>query len=420
MLKGVFAMVSSSALVQLIAILSVPILSRLYSPDATGNFATIIALVTIAAVVAPIRLDSAIQIAPDEELRTLVTASLASSFLVAILFLVFALATPVLSGVPTSVSTLTLACAIVLLSGAYNIFSAVVLRSRAYSEIASRNIYRQLGTTSGQLGAAHWLPDALGLMVGAACGMSFALASFFKSIRTLRQGPPPVRVVARPIGLVTKYWRFPVLLAPAALLSALAVQVPQLFISIHYSLTDAGNLAQALRVGAAPVVLIGTAVAGVLIGEMSTKVRAGDFYARADFLHVSRRLGAMALAWFLLLTIVAPAVLPLGLGPGWDDSGRYARAIAPLAATYLVAAPLSIVLVLYQRAWLALGLDLLKIAASWCAGLLAVSAGFGPVASCTLVASGAAAVYVLTWLACFRTVSTMDGSGLSGMHFEED
>jgi O-antigen/teichoic acid export membrane protein len=193
---------------------------------------------------------------------------------------------------------------------------------------------------------------------------------------------------------------------PSALLNVVGSQIPLLLVALLYGPDDAGNLAQAIMLGALPAALIGSAISTVFLAELATRVRDGEPYQRRRYLKLSRTLLPLGLVWFLLLTLVIPRLLPIVLGPGWLLSGSFSLALASSVATGLVVSPLTIVLLIYQRTVLTPVVDLLRVVVVTGVGLGAWAAGFNSVMAVLLMSIGLTCIYVITWFLGLRIVSS--------------
>jgi len=119
----------------------------------------------------------------------------------------------------------------------------------------------------------------------------------------------------------------------------------------------------------------------------------------------TKGLFAVGLLWFVALAFIAPSVLPWLLGRGWEDAGRFTQSIAVSSSASLMVAPLSAVLIVYERAFTTLILDIARIALTLGAGYFGLLAGWGAVETSGLIAGASALVYGTTWWICLYTVS---------------
>ena len=402
--RGVAVISTGAVAGQLATFVATPVLARLYSPTSYGIFASLISIVAVASVAGSLRLESAVSIATEGDARNLVRISAISSLIsglccAAILKVIgheFFSQETVLG--PIIVTYLVWATAM------YTVLTAFWLRTHQYGAVARRNFLQSLGTATGQLSFARWAPTELGLVLGLTIGRSLAL---FTLIRNYPLSPS--RAGAAAPGLTTslrRYWKFPTIFMPSALLNVVGSQIPLLLVALLYGPDDAGNLAQAIMLGALPAALIGSAISTVFLAELATRVRDGELYQRRRYLKLSRTLLPLGLVWFLLLALVIPRLLPIVLGPGWLLSGSFSLALASSVATGLVVSPLTIVLLIYQRTVLTPAIDLLRVVVVTGVGLGAWAAGFNSVMAVLLMSIGLTCIYVITWFLGLRIVSS--------------
>ncbi len=153
------------------------------------------------------------------------------------------------------------------------VLNQLAIRYRRYHAVARRNLVSSLGTVTTQVigGMLGFRPG--GLVAGLALGQLVGTGSLLigSDIRNLAaQGRGGVTSAGR---IVARYWRFPLLLAPAGLLNVLGLQLPLLLVAYFYGSAHAGWLGLTQRVLALPIMLIGQAVAQVYVGELSRDLR---------------------------------------------------------------------------------------------------------------------------------------------------
>lgn len=284
----------------------------------------------------------------------------------------------------------------------YTVLTSFVLRARSYGAVARRNFLQQTATAGGQILAARWLPTGFGLLLGLALGRCVGIASLLRESGLFRKGAATSTSI---VTALRRYWRFPLVFTPSALLNVVATQIPVLLVASRFGAADAGNLAQAVRLGAIPAALIGGAVSSVVMAEIAHRVRDGQLDNRARYLRVSRALVPLAVAWFLLLVVVAPFVLPVILGGAWDSAGDYAAAMSLGVAGGLIASPLSVVFALYERARLNVTLDISRLLLMGTLGLMTTIMDYGPVTVVLAMSTGMFAVYAATWTLGLKIVT---------------
>jgi len=256
----------------------------------------------------------------------------------------------------------------------------------------------------------------MGLTAGLAIGRTLGVTSLVRESGLMRTRRTPEAVPMAPT--LRRYWRFPLVFMPSALLNVLGTQLPILIVARAYGEESAGNLAQAVTFGGMPAALLGTAVSSVVLAEMAARVRAGELDQRARYLRVSKALLPIGVGWFLVLVIAGRPLLPIVLGPQWSESGQYLAALAVGASLGLVVSPVSVVFVLYERALINVLLDAFRIVLVAGLGAVAWTAGFGPVGAVLLMSIGMGIVYVVMWFAGLRMVSPRGRAAHEGSRME--
>ncbi|MCL3817584.1 lipopolysaccharide biosynthesis protein [Aeromicrobium wangtongii] len=404
---GVLALVTGSAAGQGIALISTPVLARLYSPDAFGIFSYLLAVSLVMTAVATLRLETAIPLARTiDDSRALVRIALVVPV---------CLALPVAAAVASSHRTLSALAGfdvlpwawwllpLVILTAWFNVLSEAAIRDRAYSAIAARTFIQSIGVAAGQAASAAVTRSAGGLLTGQVIGRSFGMLALARTARHLLVRPPAgaARRVAR------RYWRFPVVLTPSALLNTLGTNLPLILVGAWFGPQAAGYLGLTQRVALAPTVLVAVAVGQVFSGELSSQLRRGAFDNRALYLRTSRRLAIGAATVAAGLLALSGRAFPFVLGDEWAPGGAYARAIALSVAAGFVASPVSSILIAYERVVTNVLLDVSRIALVGGAGVAAYVAGFSAVETLWVMSVAQAVTYAMTWIIGLRVSSDL-------------
>lgn len=421
-LFGVTAILSGTMIGQVATFFALPILSRLYSPEQFGVLAMISSLCAISLPVALLRLDGASVLpADDRDVAPLMVASAVALAVVAVLLAVMVGFTS-LGDSSREGGTGFLVWAVpatLILMGTMSFLSALAVRSRHYSRVASRNTIQSLGITASQLAFAppHHILPMNGLVLGTISGSALGTAALSPYGRRYWRRCH----VAEPWEAVRKYWRFPTIFAPTAALTLAAQQGPILLATYCFTTSAAGQVAMAERIVAVPLALVGTAIGTVFEGEMSRKIRDGRSGKMRLYLRTS---GMLALVGTLLgagLFILAPTLFPSLLGDDWHEAAIIAQMMALVAATRVVLNPTRRILQLLERATATLCLEVARI--SLFAGIVAVSLHLSLSMLNTLAATftAMAMMDILVWLyglLALRRVEAQDLVDLRRLGYE--
>ncbi|MBM7798545.1 O-antigen/teichoic acid export membrane protein [Microlunatus panaciterrae] len=401
--RGIISILAGTAGGQGVALLAAPLLSRMYDPADFGVLAIISALVAVLGTVAALRFELAVPLPRREnDAYSLVFLGLLSS---TVTFLVgtaiVAIGGDFLSssfGVPQLMPWLWLVPVIAAVMGVYLTLNQLAIRRRRYNAIARRNLAQSVATVLAQLGGglAGFAPG--GLVVGLGIGQltSAAAMSLGSSLRS-----PPARegrTLSRLKQNATRYRKFPLLMMPSGLLNVAGLQVPVVLIAIWYGTDVAGWLGMTQRVLALPVMLVGTAIAQVYLGKISTAIRDDVEDVWRLFKQTSQRLAIVGGLAAVGVAVLGPWLFALVFGAPWHTSGLYAQALALSLALQLVAVPVSQTLIVFENQAVQLGWDFARLVLSTGAVALCWASGWSALVAVWSFGMVSAAAYAGSWL----------------------
>lgn len=395
--KGAFSLIIGTAVAQGITLLVTPFLTRLYSDEDFGYLSLVVAVVSIAAPAAALRLDSALMLPRANRDATalfgfgVVSALFISAIAIGVLQLLFGLGLlPNMAELPWFSLWVG---AITFLSAIFTLLSQYALRGHRYGAVARRSIYQSVLAAAAQLGWGVAAPSPAGLIGGYAIGRAAGILPLALGLRSVLERFS-VSDVRR---LLKEYWRFPVLFTPSVVLNSAGLVVPVIFVGLWFSVADAGQWALADRILAAPLVLIATAVGQVVEAHVSEMVREGRGGLARYYLSVSGVLALIAVVTVAVVVFLAKPVLPIVLGPGWETAAELMIAMSPIIATRLIVSPMSKVLVVLQHGGWNLGLDVLRVVLVLGVVVAAMTFAIDLITTAWFFSLALSVVYVVTW-----------------------
>ncbi len=334
-------------------VLVAPLISRLYRADDLGIYGLVLAFVGVAASVAGLRFElAAISAREREDARALLVLSLlavlpvsgAATLLLGALKLTAVGSYNVLPWGLVAVTGVTIAAA-----GAYSTLRCWLVRRHRFALVSS--------SLALQGGLRALVPLVLApLHVGAAALVGAELLARLSSVsvmalrgdllaglRTLRLSAATLRERAE------RFWKYPVLLVPSALIDAGATALPVPILATCYGLAATGKFVLVQRLLMLPLALIVGSVGDVFhahaaeIGGQRPEA-VGRFLA-----NTAGRLLLFALAVYVPVALLAPFTAAWVFGRQWADAGPLISALAPLCIAQTVVSPISRALLLSGR-----------------------------------------------------------------------
>ncbi|WP_461393248.1 lipopolysaccharide biosynthesis protein [Deferrisoma sp.] len=345
--RNVTTLTVGTVAAQGIAALSLPLLTRLYSPEDFGLLAAYTAVLSVLSVIACLRYEIAIPL-PDSDtdgLALLVGAILSAGF-VAALCLVPALFFPVqaarLIGQPGLAPYLWLVPAGVFATAVYNALQYWASRKSRFPLIARTRVSRALGGSVVQLALGVIAPRAVWLILGqivqSGAGIGPLARAIWRSDKNTIRKLTPAKV----------YWqlrsqrRFPIFSVPEALFNTAGVQVPVLAIGAIAGQHEIGYLYLGMRVMGLPIGIVGRSVAQVFVAEAPARARAGTLrrYVWKNIWTLFRVGAPPAIA----LGLSAPWMFSSLFGADWNRAGFLTALMTPWFLLQFMVSPVSMAL----------------------------------------------------------------------------
>lgn len=346
-IRSVSVLVGGTVLGQAIAILILPILTRLYTPNDFSVLAVYAGLLSVVSVVACLRFDIAIPLPEREEDGiNLLALALLLAFAVSLLIAIPCLLAPAwVAGTlkqPLLEPYLWLLPLGVLLMSACSALQFWVTRQKSFRLIARTRVTQSLGGAAAQLGFGWAGLTPAGLIVGQM--ISSGAGAFGLGWRTFVDS----RALLSKVSVIEMrrifhvYDRFPKYASLESFANNAAIQVPVLIIAAAALGPEAGYLALAMRVMQAPMGLIGGAIGQVYFSRAPEEHRSGRLGVfTAGILGGLMKAGVGPLAF---AGIVAPAIFAIVFGESWGRAGVLVAWMTPWFILQFLASPVSIAL----------------------------------------------------------------------------
>jgi O-antigen/teichoic acid export membrane protein len=363
--RSVGVLVSGTALSQLILLLALPILTRLYSPEDFSLLAVYVGLVSIVSVAACLRFDIAVPIpeATRDGLALLVLA-LASSVLVSLAIALVVLvgfraadSIEILSGFGLYIWLVPVG---IFLASANSALQFWATRVKAFPFIARTRILQSTCAVGGQVGLGLAGMGAPGLLVGQLINSgagAFAMARL--AISDARRAGmtisiPELRRVAR------TFQRFPRYSTWEAIANSAGTHLPVIAIAALFIGPEAGFVMLAMRVMTAPMGLVGGAVAQVYLSRAPEHFRNGTLapFTASTLAGLSKS----GVGPLIFAGIVAPPAFAWIFGEDWRRAGELVAWMTPWFVMQFLASPVSMTLHVTNQQRVALILQIIGLA----------------------------------------------------------
>jgi O-antigen/teichoic acid export membrane protein len=379
--RSVGVLAGGTAFAQLIGVIALPFITRMYTPEDFSVLAVFSSMLGIVTGIACLRLDIAIPIPEkeDEAANLLGLAMLTSTAIAMLTALIIWWFSDNL--VNTAGQTglglqpfLWMLPPCIWLAGSYSAIQFWATRRKRFNAIARTRISQTIGSTVTQLlYGLSGLLGPFGLLLG------LLIANGFGVIGLCRLAWREDRKVLRAINFadmvrqVRANDRFIKYSTFEAIANNGAIQIPIVIIGAVALGPDAGYLLLAMRMMTIPISLIGGAVSQVYLSHAPEEYRAGQI---GHFtLKTIEGLVRTGIGPLIFVGIISPAAFPIIFGSEWERAGEMVAWMTPLCILQLISSPVSMAFHITSHQHTALNLQIygfiLRVGGVWLAFLFA-------------------------------------------------
>ncbi|AOZ72442.1 hypothetical protein BK816_03330 [Boudabousia tangfeifanii] len=348
-IKHMLTLVTGTALAQFASILLQPVLSRIYSPEVTGDMVVFSSVTAIVISIAALRYDMTIMLPKnDDDARQL--KRLATRIIIG-----FAITLTIISviGFPWIKGKYGQLAAICFLFAGLSVFlvadSSVIQywlnRKLNYKAIAINRAQQSIGSQTAQiiLGLAG-LRNVLGLLFGLLIGQMAAWLNIQRKVPDSKISPQPDTPSLKEMAY--RYRKMPLLNGPNTLVDAVRFNGIILLLTLTFGRAMGGEFSKAWALSEAPVALINGAIAQVFFQRLAT-VEQGEMtgLVRAAI----KRAFIVGLIPFTLFYFLSPPLVTWYLGSEWSNAGYYAQALVPWLYLQLATSPVAFIFVVTEQ-----------------------------------------------------------------------
>ena len=349
-IRNVFTLMSGATVSQIITLIALPFLTRLFTPAEFGVIAVYISVANILSTLSTGRYESAIMLPANET----------KAYSVMILSFVFVISTAACAFLVLLIFNRPLAQwlnltehkwilyflpASILIMGSFKSLNYWFNRKKKFKLLAGNRIVQTSTTSSVNLLTGFFTNmGAGGLFAGHLTGQfmqSFLLLRKVKRPVNLRS---PIPRKAKLKKLAHEYVNFPLFSMPMGVLNALSTDLLIYLLTMFYSATLVGFYSNASKVVNYPLVLINSAFSSVFYQRMSESGSRKRLFRYSFFIN-------LILAVLLLTPVMiwGKEIFTFVLGADWAVAGEIAAILSPWAAAGYAARNVSTVFSLTQR-----------------------------------------------------------------------
>jgi len=354
-IANVLKLVSGSVTAQILGILLVPLITRIYSPDDLGMFQLFLSISGILVIFSTFSYQFAIMLPKTEEDSA--NVSLLSAILVTIVSLFSALIVLLfpeqiehIFNTPGISKYLIYIPIITFFNGIFNVQNYWLSRKVRFGVIAGSRIVNTVSTKAFQLVVpVIGNVSPLGLIAGYVAGFGFADLFMLKGVKNDFKVFSKVSL-KRIKEMAIEYKSFPLYSSWSTLANTISPQVPTFLLAYYYSTSVVGYFSLANQVVNMPMGLLGTAIQQVFfqkISEVKNGNEPGD--VKVIVKEVYKKLILLGVFPMILLLILGEEIFTFAFGKNWYISGLYVKILVPWIFLVFLSSPISTLYSVYDK-----------------------------------------------------------------------
>jgi len=365
-ITNVLKLVSGSVASQVLSILLIPIITRIYNPDDFGIFQLFMSISGILVIVSTFSYQLAIMLPKTEEDAANVTSLCAvlvifTSLLTGILILFMPVNIDKIFNTPGISVYLPLLPLIIFLNGMFFVQNYWLSRKTRFGVIAGSRVSNTLSTKILQIGFARSSVTPFGLIGGYIVGFAFADLFMLKGVKKDIQVFKKVSI-KRMKELAVQYKDFPLFSFWSSIANTISPQVPAFMLAFFYSTSVVGHFSLANQVVNLPMGIVGAAIGQVFFQKVSeVKNGNGQGDMKTIVSEVYNKLISIGLFPMILLIILGEQIFVFAFGDEWGVAGTYVKILVPWIFLVFLSSPITTLYNVFekQKVWLTFSIVLL-------------------------------------------------------------
>lgn len=371
--RGAFYLMGSSSIGHAIAVLTFPILSRIYSPAEIGVWGMFSSMMALVVVSVNLKFDMAIVTeADDHDAGVLFWMSLLIGSLMALVFtLLFAglIHFHVLAYGKfdrTSISIMLFAALVIaVFQPVWNYY----LRRSNYKKLGVIHLTQKIGRLSTQIGLGLLTNGYVGLLFSEVLGRLLAVLYSAPAIAKQLLDSLWRIQFSQMKTMVLKRLDFPKFILPATIISVLASIAAVPLLSFYFSAHEAGLYAIVYKILSLPVAILSNTMADVFYNEAAKQKRDDPKNVRTLFISTTKKLFLFALMPLIVIELLSPYLFTTFLGSNWAGCGVVAQVLAPWLFLFTIVNSVNRIAIVIDKQWAKLGYDVCNFVAV-CGGII--------------------------------------------------
>ena len=350
-LKNTSILVGGTIVAQLISILSSPVLSRIFTTEDFGLFATFMAIVGVFSNFSSLKYELAIVVEKrNDSAKRIQLLSYVIVLAFTLLFTCIIICTPysIFKKYNLDVGNyIYILIPLVFFTGIYTIQSNVLNREKKYKSLSISGIVNKISIVFFQIVLGFFGLKLLGLVLGNLLGLAIVVFVIYflekKDFSVLNfLNYSELKLVAN------KHYRFPKFTMPQTLLNTLSQQAPIYILGYYYGLEVVGAYWMAMRIIQLPSLLVGKSI-GQVYYQQAFEVSESKEKTKKLFNTTTLYLLKLTVVPVLIIFFFGKQLFIFVLGNDWELAGEFSKWMILWVGTGFITPPTMMSLMIFNK-----------------------------------------------------------------------
>lgn len=342
-MKSLSVLVAGTALSNVFIFVTIPILTRLYTPEEFGSLSVFLSFVYTLQIIASLRYETAIPLPKktDDAFHLLVLSSIfvvLISFITLVLVLVLPIAT--FFSMPELSSYMWLLSVSVLGIGFYQVLNLWTIRTEEYKAMSQAKVMMNGGQVTSQIMLGLFSLGVLGLLIGEVVGRFSGALTYMRNIKKHAFSKREFQF-AKLVSVLKRYKSFPLISSWSSILGGIGAQLPVFFLAAVFDAKTVGLFFLAQKILIVPEGMLGFSASQVYLSQSAQYSRMSYEAYRKFFWDSIKKMTLLGVGSIGLVVLVAPPIIHIVFGDEWVQTGVYIQILAVLYLLKIIISPIS-------------------------------------------------------------------------------
>lgn len=342
-MKSLSVLIAGTALSNIVVFATIPILTRLYTPEEFGVLSVFLSFVYTLQIIASLRYETAIPL-PENEGDAFHLFILSTIFIVFISFFTLVVVTlfPVATffSMPELNSYMWLLSVSVLGIGFYQVFNLWTIRTEEYRAMSQAKVMMNGGQVTSQIMFGVLNLGVLGLLIGEAIGRFTGTLAYVKNMNRNVFINKEFQF-SKLFTVMNRYKSFPLVSSWSSVLGGIGAQLPVFFLAAVFDAKTVGLFFLAQKILIVPEGMLGFSASQVYLSQSAQHSRLSYEAYRNFFWDSVKKVTLLGVGAIGLVVLVAPRIIHIVFGEEWMQTGVFIQILAILYLLKIVVSPIS-------------------------------------------------------------------------------